>query len=51
MKPALRKVATVTRVTADGKRITGPAHWFATERAKAPVPMKEWMQRHEGVGG
>ena len=47
MKPALRKVATVTRVTADGKRITAPAHYFATERAKAPVPMKEWMKRHD----
>jgi len=47
MKPALRQVATVTRVTADGKRITGPAHYFATGRAKAPVPMKEWMKRHD----
>ena len=49
MKPALRKVATVTRIDPQtGRPITGPAHWFATERAKAPVPMKEWMKRHEG---
>lgn len=48
MKPALRQVATVTRTTVDGKTITAPAHYFATERAKASVPMKEWMKRHEG---
>ena len=47
MKPALRQVATVTRIAQNGKSITGPAHYFATERTKAPVPMKEWMKRHD----
>ena len=35
MKPALRQVATVTRIDRDGKTITGPAHWFFTDRVKA----------------
>lgn len=47
MKPALRPIATVTRIAQNGKPITAPAHYFATERAKALVPMKEWMKRHE----
>lgn len=34
MKPALRQVATVTRIV-DGKTITGPAHWFGLPRIKA----------------
>lgn len=48
MKPALHPIATITRIAQNGKPITAPAHYFATERAKAPVPMKEWMTRHEG---
>ncbi len=51
MKPALHPIATITRIAQNGKPITAPAHYFATERTKAPVPMKEWMKRHEGVGG
>jgi len=47
MKPALRKVATVTRIDPhNGKPVTGPAWMFATDRVKAPVPMREWMKRH-----
>lgn len=32
MKPALRQVATVTRVTKDGKTITAPEHIIHPER-------------------
>jgi len=44
MKPALKQVATVTRIV-DGKTITGPAHWLSPDRVKAPVSMREWMDR------
>ena len=42
MKPALRKVATVTRIDPhNGRPVTGPAWMFATDRVKDQGAIKE----------
>lgn len=54
MKPALRQVATVTRVTKDGKTITSPEHIIHPER-RLTVPtmgrpiVSEYMNGHRAM--
>ena len=54
MKPALRKVATVTRTTVDGKSITAPEHIIHPER-RLTVPtmgrpiVSGYMQGHRAM--